>query len=237
MQQSDETARIPAGNRVYAVGDIHGMAQLLASVFQRIDADIEKFPGVASQEIYLGDFIDRGPESAMVLRMLADRKRKRNVVCIAGNHELYMLQALKNPAAFAGWLDFGGRETLMSYGIQPPRDQAIDAAFEAFAKCVGWQEMYILNYALPVYQLGDYLFVHAGIRPGIPLVQQKITDLTTIRKPFLDSRLAHGVIVVHGHTPVAEVDVQPNRINIDTGAYMSGRLSCLVIEGETLRML
>ncbi|MCU0617845.1 MAG: serine/threonine protein phosphatase [Gemmatimonadaceae bacterium] len=237
MLSLSRQARIAEGHRLYVVGDIHGRFDLLTRLVERIDADMAQAPAAVATEIYLGDYVDRGPASAQVLRLLIERQRVRNMVCLVGNHEVYMMEALRNRAAFESWLPLGARETLKSFGVQPPSLQSVDSAFRAFGQAIGEAERRFLNELLPLHRVGDYLFVHAGVKPGVPLAQQQLTDLTTIRKPFFNAARPFGLIVVHGHTPVAKVETHAARINVDTGAYMTGNLSCLVIEPDRLRLL
>ena len=229
--------RVPEGMRIYAIGDIHGRADLLIDTLGRIDADLTKSPTDVSIEVYLGDYIDRGPASREVIDLLVERKGKVRSVFLKGNHEIYFTGFVSNPTILEDWQRLGGLETLMSYGITPtinahPTTQASLAA--------------ALNRALPdshrkfvadlelSFHCGDFFFVHAGVRPGIPLTKQKEDDLLWIRRDFLVSEDDFGKIIVHGHTPVAEPEIRQNRINIDTGAYATGRLTCIKIEADRI---
>jgi serine/threonine protein phosphatase 1 len=221
--------------RIYAIGDVHGRADLLHAAFGRIDADLAANPISQPIEIYLGDYIDRGPHSRSVVDLLLDRSRRRDTIFLKGNHETYVLEFLNNPSILDAWRNFGGLETLMSYGLSPSLNPSrteeikLAAAFQN----VFPDDHYQFYQSLPhFFSYGDYFFVHAGVRPGVPLDQQEERDLLWIREEFLFHEESFGKIVVHGHTPVKEPDLRSNRINIDTGAYATGRLTCLAIEGE-----
>lgn len=237
MSHSGSISRLPTGLRVYAVGDIHGMAGLLEATFARIDADMAASPSETATEIYLGDFVDRGPDSAGVIRLLMARSLVRDVVCIAGNHEIYLLQSLKDTAALTRWLGIGGRETLMSYGVSPMRDSDVNLTQAEWDRRFSAAERAFFGTMRLRHQIGSFLFVHAGIRPGVPVEDQTVEDLTLIRDEFLLAPRNDGLIVVHGHTPVAEVDIRSNRINLDTGAYLTGKLSCIAIEQDRFRVI
>lgn len=228
-------AAIPAGQRIYAIGDVHGRRDLLDDLLFRIDADDRARGAADSQLIFLGDLVDRGPDSAGVVervRTLAASGRKVRV--LMGNHEEVFLKALTGSGeALRFFVRIGGRATILSYGIGEDEYNALDfdelaarlaeIVPAAHADFIGGFEDRIV--------IGDYLFVHAGIRPRVPLDAQQGGDLRWIRGDFLDYRGDHGHIVVHGHSITDTVDEQPNRIGIDTGAYRSGRLTALGLEG------
>ncbi len=227
-------AALPPEQRVYAIGDVHGCAERLTHLHWEIAEDLARRPIAAPLLLHIGDYVDRGPDSAGVVRMLAQGPPLANVptVNLIGNHEETMLHALDGErAAATDWLFSGGREALASWDIDPdsPRDgwlSAIPEADTAFLRGLAiW------------HRVGGYLFVHAGIRPNVPLEQQARQDMLTIRQPFLTYEQPFGMVVVHGHTPTTQPVVKPNRIGIDTGAVFGGRLTCLVLEGETLRFL
>jgi serine/threonine protein phosphatase 1 len=225
--------------RIYAVGDIHGCADLLTNVFSRIDADRAASPSSRSIEIFLGDLIDRGPASRKVIELLTERAGRREIVCLKGNHEDLALRFLADPSLFPTWAKLGGRETLMSYGLTPlvrgfDEQAALARAFGAALPPA--HRGFLMG--LPVfYVCGDFLFVHAGIKPGVALDRQRELDLLWIRDEFLDWDAPFDKMIVHGHTPVIEPELRHNRINIDTGAYATGKLTCLRIEGPVLRMI
>jgi serine/threonine protein phosphatase 1 len=229
--------RVPEGVRIYAVGDIHGRADLLDQVFDRIDADLTANPVPHGIEVFLGDYIDRGPASREVLDRLVARSLTHRSVFLKGNHETYLASFVANPGLLKDWQRYGGLETLISYGIAP----SINADMDTQARLAA-----ALDQALPEshcrflaglklsFTCGDFLFVHAGVRPGIPLAKQREDDLLWIRQDFLLYEGDFGKIVVHGHTPVSEPDLRRNRINIDTGAYATGRLTCLKLEDSRI---
>jgi serine/threonine protein phosphatase 1 len=229
--------RLPPGMRVYAIGDIHGRADLLAQTFATIDADRMRAPVERAIEVYLGDYVDRGPHSREVLDLLIERRRTREAVCLKGNHEAFVLDVLAHPRKLAEWRLFGGLPTLLSYGLRPtinPRsDQQLDLVAE-FAEAIPQEHLAFLENLPTSLCLGDYYFVHAGVRPGVALEAQRDQDLLWIRDQFLGSTIDFGKYVVHGHTPVAKPDVRPNRINIDTGAYATGKLTVLAIQDDVM---
>jgi serine/threonine protein phosphatase 1 len=192
--------------------------------------------------IHLGDYIDRGPESAGVIEHLIDFTQDGDAVCLAGNHDLYLRDFLIDPDRVGEvWLRYGGEQALASWGIDVTgsalRNRPMRALHEAFSSALPPAHRGFFS-RLPLFeQHGDYLFVHAGIRPGIPLHKQREADLTTIRDPFLSHEGGHGFVVVHGHTVVASPCVRPNRIGIDTKAYASGVLTCAVLEADTKGLL
>jgi serine/threonine protein phosphatase 1 len=228
------------GLRIYAIGDVHGRADLLAQLLACIDADLAAHPAPRVIEVMLGDYIDRGPDSRAVLELLISRSRSHQMVCLKGNHEAFLLNFLRDPTVLERWKSFGGLETLMSYGIAAPinadQQQQRELA-EAFAHILPNSHRQFLFNLCPSFTSGDYFFAHAGVRPGIPLSRQKEQDLFWIREEFLGHKKAFGKIVIHGHTPVIEPDIRPNRINIDTGAYATDRLTCLVLEDEEMRFI
>ena len=229
--------RLPEGIRIYAFGDIHGRSDLLKKMFTVIDADIARNPVDRPIEVFLGDYIDRGPDSAQTLDLLIERGLDRETVFLKGNHEAYFLEVLRDPTKLEDWRQFGGLQTLMSYGIQPTLNP--DAAeqtdlISALNEAVTGDHLSFLQSLKTTFVCGDFFFVHAGVRPGIPLNEQQETDLLWIRNEFLDSDENFGKFIVHGHTPVREPDIRPNRINIDTGAYATGNLTLLTIQGSSM---
>ncbi len=226
--------RLPDGIRIYAIGDIHGRADLLEETFTRIDADLAKNPAAQNIEVFLGDYIDRGPASRQVLDRLVARRLTHQTVFLKGNHEAYLLEFLTNPPILTDWQYLGGLETLMSYGIKPSVNAATPVqtqlAVELDRELPESHRRFLGGLGLS-FTCGDFFFVHAGVRPGIPLKMQHEEDLLGIRRDFLLCEDNFGKIVVHGHTPVMQPDVRPNRINIDTGAFATGRLTCLRLEG------
>ena len=228
------------GVRIYAIGDVHGRADLLAAVLARIDDDLDRRPVHRSIEVFVGDYIDRGPASREVLDILLARARSRETVFLKGNHETYVDDFLHDPAMLADWRSFGGFETLMSYGIVPslnpnPEEQIELAA--RFERVLPMAHRQWLGGLQTSFMCGDYFFVHAGVRPGVPLEDQCDSDLLLIREDFLECTDDFSKVVIHGHTPVPQLDVRANRINIDTGAYATGRLTCLILEGPQMHRL
>jgi len=231
-------ASAPADTRIYAVGDIHGRADLLSEIIERIDDDVRRRPIAHTVEVYLGDYVDRGPDSRTVIDLLAVRLVANHAICLRGNHEAVMEGFFQDPAILHYWQQLGGMQTLASYGVEPRNgtETAGDLhrsflgifprAHELFMQCLRYQ-----------FSCGDFLFVHAGIRPDIPIDQQKPDDLIWIRNEFLDSAQDHERFIVHGHTPVPHPDIRRNRINIDTGAWKTGTLTCIAIEGSTILFL
>lgn len=235
-------ARIPAGLRVYAIGDIHGRADLLRHLHGMIAQDLAAAPVERAQVVYLGDYVDRGLESRQVVDMLLDEPLAGvERVHLMGNHEEVLLQFLDDTGVGPNWFFFGGDATLYSYrvsGASPaiPADRLSKVQTD-FRAALPERHLAFYRALGAMHQVGDYLFVHAGIRPGVPFAAQSPADLYWIRDEFLDSSANHGAVVVHGHTIAPEPVVRPNRIGIDTGAYASGRLTCLALEGETRRFL
>jgi diadenosine tetraphosphatase ApaH/serine/threonine PP2A family protein phosphatase len=244
MDQASPTVEagvLPAGFRIYAVGDIHGRFDLLQTLSGMMRHDLENARPARAIEIYVGDYVDRGPDTRKVVEWmietppLADER-----ICLLGNHEDMLLQALDDPSAMRDWLFNGGGETIASYlsgeqlrsGLSSP-----EAIRDVFLQALPVTHRAFLSSLPRMVEFGGYLFVHAGLRPGRPVHDQDPYDLIWIREPFLRSTEDFGKIVVHGHTPASRPEVRRNRINIDTGAVFSGCLTCLVLEGATQRFL
>lgn len=228
--------RAPEGKRVYAVGDIHGRADLLDDLLARIETDANGAPSIL---VFLGDYIDRGADSRGVInRLIALSERGHELVFLRGNHEAAMLNFLRNPETGLHWVKIGGGETMRSYGVGPPLREAEPAAFEAAAlalrEAVPDTHIKFLNSLTLTARYGDYVFVHAGLRPGRDLGQQEAEDLLEIRAPFLKSSARWPFVVVHGHSPVERGYRDERRIAIDTGAYATGRLSAVRLDGEAV---
>ena len=230
-------ASTPADTRIYAVGDIHGRADLLIETTERIDEDVRRRPVNHVVEIYLGDYIDRGPDSKGVIDQLAVRMVDNHAMCLRGNHEALLEEFLRDAGAFADWQQLGALQTLASYGIHPRRGETPAELRRRFLGVFPRLHELFLKRLEYGYSCGDFLFVHAGIRPGIPIERQNLNDLLWIRHEFLDSGRDHGKFIVHGHTPVPHPDIRSNRIDIDTGAWKSGTLTCVAIEGTTILIL
>ena len=231
---------MPPNVRVYAVGDIHGEAGLLRALFDRIVADSAGLPAAETHLVFLGDYIDRGPDSRGVVELLSRwSQAEANCYFLRGNHEDALLDIIAgNEDDLSGWLRFGGRETLASYGISE-RAVAMGGPFlrAEFAEKVPEHHLAFLTGLELKVELGDYLFVHAGIRPDVALDQQDDRDLMWIRREFLGFTGHHPKMIVHGHTISGEVELHHNRIGVDTGAYASGKLSAVVLEGDDRRIL
>lgn len=231
---------LPKGFRVYAIGDVHGRADLLDRVFAKIDAHIAKNPVERPIQLLVGDYIDRGPNSRGVLDRLIERTRSKELVLLKGNHETCLLEFLNNPSMLQTWGQIGGFETLMSYGITP----SLNADFETqrklasdFQAALPKAHLVLLDSLRTSFSCGEFFFVHAGVKPGVPLTEQREADLLWIRDEFLLYEGKFDKIIVHGHTPVRAVDMRPSRINIDTGAYATGQLSCVIIERNEVDVL
>ena len=247
MPAMGNSYKIPAGTRVYAIGDIHGFADILADMHKMIDEDIAARPVAEAQIVYVGDYIDRGPDSKGVIDLLVGRELDAPLfrhVYLMGNHENAMIEFMKDPKGpRQDWLLWGGIEAIESYGITVDRSRPLSSEAELLAAQlrdalpVTHQE-FLKNLKLS-HKLGDYLFVHAGIQPGVKMSKQKKEDLIMIREPFLSTPDDHGFRVVHGHTinKTRGVDIKPNRINLDSGLYAGGPLSCAVLEGDSVRII
>jgi serine/threonine protein phosphatase 1 len=232
-------ARVPPATRIYAVGDIHGRVDLLGDLVQRIDEDLYRRPIEHAIEVYVGDYIDRGNDSKSVIDILCQCLVHRHAVCLRGNHEAFLEDFLRDPTVIHDWIRLGGLSTLTSYGVSiMSGTQLVPTELqEALASTFPRTHELFLQCLRDHYTCGDYLFVHAGIRPGVPLEHQVQDDLIWIRNEFLQSTADHGWMVVHGHTPVPHPEVCSNRINIDTGAVFSGTLTCLMLEGASISFL
>jgi serine/threonine protein phosphatase 1 len=233
-------AQGPEGIRLYAIGDVHGRLDLLAAMHEGIAAEIEDEQPPDWRIIHLGDYTDRGPESRGVIDFLiAARERDRRNMMLAGNHDVGFLDFLEAPLTDGLFAHNGGKQTALSYGVlldffslaalRPGHAalvEAVPAAHVAFLRSLQFSA-----------EFGDFFFCHAGIRPGVPLERQVPEDLVWIRDEFLDYTGLHPKVIVHGHTPAAEPEVLANRVNVDTGAFHSGRLTALAIDGAQKRLL
>jgi serine/threonine protein phosphatase 1 len=233
-------ARVPDGIRIYTIGDVHGRLDLLEQVLSRVDTDMASRPALHAILVFLGDYIDRGPDSKRVLDRLVNCCATHPSVCLAGNHETFLGDFLKNPDTLSVWRHYGGMDTLLSYGLKPSigldaegqRELASDLAYT-----LPFSHRQFLNNLRPYFMCGDFFFVHAGVRPGISLTAQSEDDLLWIRDDFLSCEDPFGKVIVHGHTPTLEPEIRANRINIDTGAYATGRLTCLVLENDEISFI
>lgn len=235
---------LPAGQAVYAIGDVHGRLDLLEDLLVRIREDAEQHQSDSERSlIFLGDYVDRGPESRGVVdAVMSDLLPGFTTVRLLGNHEEAMLAFLDGESDGLDWLSFGGLETLLSYGVPlrslPNSGEAVKALQAALIEAVPERHVTFFRRCLLHYTVGDYVFVHAGVRPGIALEKQTQTDLLWIRDDFLRVRTPmSGRVVVHGHTICDLPQNRGHRINVDTGAFVSGRLTCLVLRGNERRFL
>jgi serine/threonine protein phosphatase 1 len=238
----EQRPRVPAGTRVYAIGDIHGRLDLLLRLHDTIRRDAETSGAARRIAVYLGDYIDRGPDSyGVVDLLLAQPLEGFEHIYLKGNHEELLLRFVTDGGLARSWLGNGGGPTLKSYGVstlgillghsglermRTKLERNIPDGHRAFYRDLELSHME-----------GDYLFVHAGVRPGVPLDQQEAEDLMWIRQDFLNAEDDFGKIVVHGHSITNEPEIKANRIGIDTGAFRSDCLTCLVLDGATRRFL
>jgi serine/threonine protein phosphatase 1 len=240
--KADATYQAPPATRVYAVGDIHGQLDLLRRLRELIADDAQVDRRERNVIVYLGDYIDRGPDSRGIVELFLDEPMAGfEEIYLKGNHEDYMLQFLENPGIGESWYLNGGDTTLMSYGVERTVIAAGKGRFVAMCDRLQRKlpvEHLVFLRSLTMYHMeGDYLFVHAGIRPGRPVENQEPHDLLWIREEFLSSNADHGCCVVHGHSISPEPQMRRNRIGIDTGAYYTGRLTGLVLDGAERRIL
>ena len=228
-------ATVPDGQRIYAIGDIHGRRDLFAALIDAIDADDAARIPCETTVILLGDLVDRGPDSAGVITLARAWRARRRVRILTGNHEEVFLGSFEKTEVLRHLLRYGGRETLLSYPIDPETYTSANLAEtqELMRAAIPAEDLIFLSSFEDQITIGDYLFVHAGIRPGVALEAQSLHDLRWIRQPFLDWPDRFGPVVVHGHTISTHAEFRHNRIGIDTGAYASGRLTALGLEGTS----
>lgn len=228
-------AAAPPGHRAYAIGDIHGRLDLLDRLLEKIEQDRARREPRKTSIIFLGDLVDRGPESRQVVeRLRTYRPKGAKAVFLLGNHEEVLLRCLSGEEGFLDdWFAFGGEECMTSYGLDPARFRkgTERARLKRLRSAFPSIHAEFLRGFVDTVRFGDYLFVHAGVRPGVPLEEQRQQDLRWIRQPFLDHDGDLGAMVVHGHSITPTVELRTNRIGIDTGAYHSGILTALGLEG------
>jgi len=226
----------PPESRAYAIGDVHGRLDLLRDLLRVIERDNAARPPAKTYLILLGDLVDRGPDSRGVIdHLIRSAPRFARPIFLKGNHEEYFLDILKgNDSALPHWLIYGGYECAESYGIGRgwTLNETPSEIGDRLRSAVPREHVRFLEEMADSFRFGDYLFVHAGIRPGVPLEEQQSKDLRWIREGFLDDRTDHGMVVVHGHTIVDEPEQYSNRIAVDTGAYRTGVLTAIGLEGE-----
>jgi len=232
-------AAIPPGQRVYAVGDIHGRVDLFAALAEAIDADDAAAVPADTTVVLLGDLVDRGADSAGVIALARAWQHRRRVRILAGNHEEMFLRSFASLETFRHFLRHGGRETVLSYGVDRTAFAQADMeeAQDFMRAAVPDEDVAFLKGFEDMIAIGDYLFVHAGIDPAVPIEEQQIHNLRWIREPFLSNAEPYGKVVVHGHTISDAPEDCGNRIGIDTGAFMTGRLTALVLEGTQRRYI
>lgn len=234
----------PENTRIYAIGDIHGCSDLLETLLEQITADNLMRADMESKKlVFLGDYIDRGPDSARVIDILMHGLPDGyEAIFLKGNHEAMLLEALKETQAASFWIQNGGHETIASYAsrkelLNSNPEVDTDDRMQIFAQHLPLEHLDFLTSLQHSYQCGDYFFAHAGVHPDRPLNEQKERDLMWIRDRFLFSEIDFGKIIVHGHTPVREVDTANNRIGIDTAAVYGGKLTAVMLEGEQRKFL
>jgi serine/threonine protein phosphatase 1 len=227
-------------SRVYAIGDIHGRADLLDRMIEAIARDLAQRPTQTALTVTVGDYVDRGPDSRGVVERLTRNPFPTPLVALRGNHESIFEEFLRDPSIADYWRRLGGLETLHSYGVDVAplmRGRGHEEAAAALRAALPQSHVTFLASLRLTHSVGRYFLCHAGVRPGVPLARQREEDLLWIREEFLDSRADFGKVVVHGHTPCEAPELRPNRINVDTGAFMSGQLTCAVLEDEGVRFL
>ncbi|WP_300394501.1 metallophosphoesterase family protein [Henriciella sp.] len=234
-------AHLPDGVLIYAVGDVHGRADLLISLFARIEEDAAKSEATPHL-VMLGDYIDRGFQSKQVIDFLmSDRLSRFETYFIKGNHEAALMNFLESAERGPEWANYGGRETLVSYGVRPPRSMTMNdewvEAHRQFTEKFPEDHLHFMRALELSVRLGDYGFVHAGTRPGRSFEEQQEQDLLWIREEFLNAPGRDDVVVVHGHTPADDAYNDHRRINVDTGAYFSGRLTAVRLEQDQISFL
>jgi serine/threonine protein phosphatase 1 len=237
---SESSYDLQKASRIYAIGDIHGRLDLLDQVIGKIDLDMKRAPCAQAFTVTLGDYLDRGPNSRGVIDRLLQNPFPTPFIPLKGNHEELFEDFIRNPSIGSQWRHLGGLETLHSYGV-PVKLLMLGKGFGEAANLlqekVPQAHFEFLKSLKTSTSSESFFLCHAGVRPGIPLDRQDARDLLWIREEFLNSAMDFGKRVVHGHTPADRPEVLANRINIDTGAYMTGRLTCLVLEGERHRFL
>ena len=235
-------ARVPDGLQVYAIGDIHGRADLLGALLEKIAKDARKSPATKKRLVYLGDYIDRGHESRQVIDLLLEGPPPGfEAIYLKGNHEEALLNFLKAADFGYEWQHYGGLETLASYGVTGLgarlSSENFDEARDQFEAALPQSHLDFFRALDLSVCFGDYFFAHAGVRPGVPLEEQLPEDLLWIRADFTRWSADFGKVVVHGHSITEEPEFEPNRIGIDTGAYLTHRLTSVVLEGAEQRLL
>lgn len=239
LRAAGETPSLPAGLRIYAIGDVHGRLDLLDKLLEKIQTDRTVRPAIRSVFVFLGDYIDRGPSSRQTIDRLMELAGDAECVFLRGNHEEIALRCLSDPGLFEHWMRLGGSDTLRSYGVtvRALTGASVAEMQASFHEAIPQSHLRFFRDLQNFFTCGDFFFVHAGVKPATLLSLQRPADLLWIRDEFLASRKDFGKIIVHGHTPVMNVEVKPNRINIDTGAFATNWLSCLSLEDGMLSVI
>lgn len=237
VERREKTAKAPPGAVIYAVGDIHGCVNKLKRLHLAIQDDAAARRATRRIVVYLGDYVDRGPDSAGVVDFLLDRPLPGfETIYLKGNHEDFLLRFLEDARFIEAWFMNGGDATLESYDVDifdpALSENRAESLRRRFASAIPPAHLAFYRHLKLWHVEGDYAFVHAGVRPGLPLAAQRDVDLLWIRHEFLGSDADFGHVVVHGHTPTWRPDVRPNRIGIDTGAVYGGALTALALEDE-----
>ncbi|MFZ1813025.1 MAG: metallophosphoesterase family protein [Rhizobiaceae bacterium] len=231
-------ATLPDDERIYAIGDVHGRLDLLEMMLARIEADRAAKPVARSAVLFVGDYTDRGPQSREVLDRLCVLASDQSFIFLRGNHDQWLENFMDEPEASGDkFLYWGGMATLRSYGVDVEAGRTLKELSRDLVRRFPASHRRFLASLADCHIAGDYFFVHAGVRPGVQLDQQEQHDLLWIRDEFLSHPGSFGKVVVHGHTPRSTVELMPNRINVDTRAFQSGVLSCVVLEGQGHRLI
>jgi calcineurin-like phosphoesterase family protein len=224
---------VPSGVRIYAIGDIHGRVDLLDDLLARIDTDIAARPIITPVHVFLGDYIDRGPSSRETVSRLIEHSETSHSIFLKGNHELLLLRCLADISSFNQWIRVGGLQTMMSYDVAADAMRGDVAKLQiALHDRVPQSHLHFFRDLQLSFTCGDFFFVHAGVKPTVELSRQTEHDMLWIREEFLSFGGDFGKIIVHGHTRAHQAEAQPNRVNIDTGAFATDCLTCLVIQNE-----
>ena len=238
----DRNFFIPAGTRIYAIGDVHGCYDALAQKIILLGQDIKDHADKKNILVMLGDYIDRGLGTKKVIDLLLKNIPDGcEAVFLKGNHEIYMLEFFKNPASVPQWLEYGGLETLRSYGViipaRPFDENKLRQMRDELVNNIPQEHHHFFNHLKVSFESGDYFFVHAGVNPDNLFYEQTEKDLTSIRKSFIEYKGYFDKKIIHGHTPSEEPEILHNRINLDTGAYLTGNLTMMVFEDDTYRLI
>ncbi|BBU63229.1 metallophosphoesterase [Methylosinus sp. C49] len=235
-EQKRPEPRIPDGIKLYVIGDVHGRDDLPDTLCRSIEKDLAGTPLERTSIVFLGDYIDRGPRSAEVVERIVSGATPAPVMALRGNHEAILLQFLEDENVLDSWRRYGAMEALLSYGVdlkEVLRGRDFDVARIELRDKLPPAHLRFCEDTKLSWSLGDYFFCHAGCRPNVPLARQQEGDLLWIREEFLGFSGPWDKVIVHGHTPAPAPEELPHRINLDTGAYATGRLTCLVLEGAT----